>query len=275
MWRTIRRVQVSWLTVRGDAERKAGRYEDAERLLKDAVSVREQIGGQDDQLDATLWNAVGVLCKYQARFPEGSRAYLRGLRAARRCFGRRSAVVATYYHNLGGLEHARGRYRRAEPLAREAVVLREAALGADHPDVARDLAAWGGVLDGLCRHTEAEAAHRRALEIFERTLGPRDVEVAYTQGNLAACLHLQRREPEAARTAEDATLLLEQRLGPRHPELGRALSNLAILRAKCGDRSAAAQAASRALSILDAALGVDHPTTRGSRASLMALGLLG
>ncbi|MBK8233892.1 MAG: tetratricopeptide repeat protein [Candidatus Eisenbacteria bacterium] len=274
MWRTIQRVRVSWLTVRGDAERKAGRYEDAERLLNDAVAVREQIGGQDDQLDATLWNAVGVLCKYQARFPEGSRAYLRGLRAARRCFGRRSAAVATYYHNLGGLEHARGRYRRAEPLAREAVTLREAALGSDHPDVARDLAAWGGVLDGLNRHAEAEAAHRRALAIFERTLGPRDLEVAFTQGNLAACLHLQGREPEAVRMAEDATLLLEQRLGATHPELGRALSNLAILRAKCGDRPAAAEAASRAMAILSAALDPDHPGPRETRQTLQRQGLL-
>ena len=37
--------------------------------------------------------------------------------------------VATLYHNLGGLEHARGRYTRGEPWARRAVAVRERALG--------------------------------------------------------------------------------------------------------------------------------------------------
>ncbi|MFN8548695.1 MAG: sigma-70 family RNA polymerase sigma factor [Candidatus Eisenbacteria bacterium] len=193
MWRPLLLIQASWMTIRGDAARRAGNYAEAERLLHQAVSLSNEAGERDDRLDAELWNALGVLYKYQARFSEGARAYLRALPAARRRHGRKSAAVATLYHNVGGLEHSRGRFRRAEPFARRAVELREASLGPDHPDVARDIAALGGVLDGLGRHAEAEALHRRAIAVFQRTLGPKDVEIAYTEANLRGVLHLQGR----------------------------------------------------------------------------------
>ena len=76
--------------------------------------------------------------------------------------------LATLYHNLGGLEHARGRYARGEPFARRSVALREQALGLDHPTVAADVAALAALLVGQGKYDEAEAFYQRALAIFTR-----------------------------------------------------------------------------------------------------------
>ncbi len=76
--------------------------------------------------------------------------------------------MATLYHNLGKLEHARGRYARGEPLARRSLTIHRKALGPDHPHVADDAAALAAILNGLGRHDEAETLYRWALPIFER-----------------------------------------------------------------------------------------------------------
>jgi tetratricopeptide (TPR) repeat protein len=74
--------------------------------------------------------------------------------------------MATLYHNLGGLEHARGRYARVEPWARQAVAIREQALGPEHPAVAADVAALAAILDAQGQEAEAEALYRRPGAVY-------------------------------------------------------------------------------------------------------------
>jgi hypothetical protein len=55
-------------------------------------------------------------------------------------YGKDCAEGASIYHNLGGLEHARGRFAEGEPFAHKSVELRRLAHNDDHPDVAADSA---------------------------------------------------------------------------------------------------------------------------------------
>jgi tetratricopeptide (TPR) repeat protein len=103
--------------------------------------------------------------------------------------------------------------------------------------VARDLAAFAAILDGLRRHEEAEAMHRRALAIFEQRFGHRHVEIAYTLANLAACLSLQGRTLEAEALMIRALEMQKKFFSPHHPEVEFTQSNLAVLkRSAAGER---------------------------------------
>ena len=104
---------------------------------------------------------LAVLYKYTARFATAARLYRRALAVTTQALGPEHPDVATIYHNLGGLEHARGRYTRGEPWARRAVTVRKRALGPDHPAVAADMAALAAILDAQGNDTEAEALYRR------------------------------------------------------------------------------------------------------------------
>jgi hypothetical protein len=55
-------------------------------------------------------------------------------------YGKDSAEGASIYHNLGGLENARGRFAEGEPFACKSVELRRLTHNDDHPNVAADSA---------------------------------------------------------------------------------------------------------------------------------------
>ena len=114
-----------------------------------------------------------------------SQAAYRALSPSRTTSGSKR-TAATLFHNLGGLEHARGRFAAGEPHARRSVEIRARLRGADHPDTAADVSALAALLDGQGRYDDAEQLYLRALSVFERAYGPEHYELAVNLNNLAA-----------------------------------------------------------------------------------------
>jgi len=61
-----------------------------------------------------------------------------------------------------------GDYAGAEPLLRQALAIREKALGPDHPDVANSLNNLAGLLETTGDYAGAEPLLRRALAVNEK-----------------------------------------------------------------------------------------------------------
>lgn len=224
------RIRVRWRYELAERERLAGHPAEAERRIHEAWGGGGASARLDPLLQATLLSSLGITLKDQGRLGEAARAYLEGLRVARRHFGPDHLVLAAFYHNLGGLEHARGRHARGVPFARRAVAIRSRALGPEHADTARDVAALAALLDGLGRHREAEALHRQSLRVLQRRLGSGHCEVGYVLANLSACLHLQNRTTEAAGTIDRALAIQERTLGANHPDTAKSRANHAVIR---------------------------------------------
>jgi len=213
----------------GERDRLAGRYRQARRRLRRALAVLRKADANESALAMGLWNSLGIVCKGEERLSAGAHAYRMALRLARRNLRANDSRFASLYHNLAGLEHARGAYESAESLARHGLSIRELALGDDHPDVGRDLAALAAIPDGQGRHDEAETMHRRALEIFGRGGRSEQREAAYALANLAACRHLQGRRDEAVEAARKAVAMQHRLLGARHPDVKLSEANLATV----------------------------------------------
>jgi tetratricopeptide (TPR) repeat protein len=201
-----------------------GEFMAALPVARRAARIADRLPAADR---AAVFNTLGIVCKYNGRFAEGLAAYRRAGLATRR----RSDPLfrATLEHNLGGILHARGDFRQAEPHARRAVEIRSKQLGPQHPDVLADEAALAAVLDGMQRWDEAEAIHRRVIASFTATLGPRHAEVAHAIGNYAAHLQLRGRFREAARMHRRAISSKRRALGERHPSTALQRVNLALL----------------------------------------------
>jgi tetratricopeptide (TPR) repeat protein len=93
-------------------------------------------------------------------------------------------------NNLGELARRRGNTREAERLFLRALAVKEAGLGADHPDVATTLNNLAQVYAGQQRDAEAVALLERSLEIQEGAL---DDEHPALRRTLTALAELYRR----------------------------------------------------------------------------------
>jgi tetratricopeptide (TPR) repeat protein len=250
--------------------RARGDYTTAERLFRLALRTAEGVLGPGDAEVAAVLNNLGVLYKDQGRYDEAERLYQRA-RAILVAREEESLDLATLYHNLGGLEHARGRCARGEPLARRGLEIRERALGPGHPDVAADAAALAAILDGAGKREEAEALFRRSLGVFERVYGSQHYEIAVGLNNLAALHQAKGDTGEAEQLYQRALALKEKLLGTNHPDVATTVNNLAVLYASHARWSEAEPMYRRAVAIFEATLGPSHSKTVACRENYRAL----
>ena len=258
------------LLVDAEAYRGKGSYPEAEQSYRAALALAE----------ASFGERLSRLPKSQtswARAPQVQRRFRRGrapLPPRAGDLGERLGSdvpeVATIYHNMGGVEHARGDFAQAEPLARRSVAIREQVEG-DDLDLAADRAALAAILDGCGKTAEAGTLLRAALAVFTRRLGSEHHEVAVTLNNLAAIAHRGGEAQEAESLYRRALAIKERAIGPQQPELAPTLNNLALLCAEDGRCDEAGLLYQRAIALLEGAVAPDHPTLVACRDNHAAL----
>jgi tetratricopeptide (TPR) repeat protein len=263
-------VRVAGLGALGEALGAQGRYREAEVPLRAGLALAQR--AQDGELlIVAAANNLAVLYKYTARFDEAEALYRHALVIVEAHRGPDHVDAATLWHNLGGLDHSRGRHAQAEPAARRAVQIRTRALGAAHPDVAADAAALGAILDALGRLDEAEPLLRGALQTFTTLLGPCHYEVAINANNLAAVQYRRGRLDDAEALWRQALTIKGQLLGEHHPELAATIVNLGVLAAARGHQHEARARFEHALTLLGPDMPAEHPVHRAASQSLAKL----
>lgn len=238
------------------AARAAGDYRQARTFARHALAR-----ATDPHDVAAAHNELGVIGKFAGRFADAEEHYRIALPLIRRLYGPRSRQVATLWHNLGGLAHARGEFRAGERAARKSVELGREVLPAGSLEQHAHEVAYGALLDELGRYRESIPMYRRALAAY-RAAGDR-YEVASTLHGLAAAEHSSGAHARAREHYVEALREYRASVGSAHPDVGRTLHNLAMLDAKTG-RAGAAQLFTRAAANLRAALGARHPSTRAT-----------
>lgn len=133
----------------------------------------------------SIHNMRGVTAKYAGRFEDAAAHYQHNRAVLDVEPVADTGPLATLLHNLGGLDHSRGRVAEGLAHAERGLLLRIEALGDTHPDVARDLNAIGALHHDAGDTAAAEVAYREALRIFENTLSAEHYEVGMTCANLA------------------------------------------------------------------------------------------
>lgn len=107
---------------------------------------------------------------------------------------------------------ARGSVERAK-------AIRTQLLGADHPDVARDLVRLAAIHEMEGSLPAAIAALERAQAVYEAALGPDHAEVALTLVELARLLARAGRGVEAEPAYVRGLAIIEKMFGPDHPRV--------------------------------------------------------
>jgi len=253
-------------------ERLEGKFSAAAARLSAAADRAAAAFGEASPAVVSAANALGVVYRYAADFDAAEEAYRRAMAAAGGQADPDPLILAGLLHNTGGLAHARGDFTGGIPLAERGVALRTGALGAGHPDVARDWNALGALYHLAGRFGDAARAYDRALAVFEDRYGPDHFEVAMTCANLAVLAADQGRGQQAEALGRRSVRILEAVLGPQDAEVGLTLLNLAAAVAEQGRRAEAAVLMARAAAILVARLPHDHPHVVAAGQALERLG---
>jgi tetratricopeptide (TPR) repeat protein len=119
------------------------------------------------------------------------------------------------------------------------VQVREAALGAEHPDVANSLLGLAQALIAQGQLGEALALERRALAIFAKVFGTDNVDHALAEAAIAEILRRQGHLDEAIAKLGASATILERELGEDDPELAKIALSWGQALATRGQRDAA------------------------------------
>ncbi len=213
-----------------------GRYSAAASVFRRALRLASKKRHLTPLPLAALLNDYGVVCKYAGRFGEASRSYRRALKLIDGAgeVSNHLDFAATLYHNFGGIEHARRRFRQALCCARRGIAFRKRLRPRDPLALAADEAALAAILAELRRNSEAAQISLRVLAKFRRDLGPKHVEVGAVLANLGPMLWKMGKAREAERQLRLALSILDAALGKNHPRSASARHNLAFVCAQNG-----------------------------------------
>jgi tetratricopeptide (TPR) repeat protein len=267
---SVAEIAVHALLAHAAVLRAAGRYREARRRARQALRRAEHELAKGHDLVASAHNELGMIAKFAGWFDEAATHYEAALPLVRRRYGVRSREMARLWHNVGGLDHARGDFARGERAARRSVAIARQLLRSTDPERVAHEVAHAALLDGLGRQRESIAIYRRALTTYRRTLGADHYEVAATLHNLAAAEHDLGRLSAALAHTQESLRLHVRLLGPNHPDVGLAYFNLGVLELDL-ERPTAGRSLARACVVLGRSLGPHHPHTRACRAALREL----
>ncbi|MBI4890583.1 MAG: tetratricopeptide repeat protein [Acidobacteria bacterium] len=242
------------------ALRAVGRFAEARAEIQGSVSVAERYMGPADELTGAAYCGLGMFYKYSGEFDEAERAYKRSMEILVPICGEESEILATLYHNLGGLEHSRQNYEAGVPWARKAYEVRKKLAGAECSETVADAVALAGLLDEMGPSAESERIYREALVTWERIFGPEHYEIASTLHNLAALRRDMGDRAEAIQLYRQAYEMKRRLLGAQSPDTGLTATCLAqLLGQEPGGRKEALELAQAALSAYERNCEEKHP----------------
>ena len=213
----------------GDVYGLLGRFDDGERMLKQALDLFNRSFGKDAE---STPNYDKVL------------------------------------NDLGNLYLDAGRLLDAEAAMRRSLAITRARHGEAHLNVAGTMGNLATVLEHEGRYSEAEKLYQQALQAYERTFGPNHATTAIGLNNLANVYSAQGKNDAAAGLQERVLAIYEKAFGPDSPDVGRALNNLANSYAEMGRNAQALDLYRRSLAVMERKFGQGSGPTALSAGSL-------
>lgn len=270
---------------------KQKKFQQAESLYKQALSIFKKRVGEDHPDAVTLLNNLGCMYASQKLYPDAQHYLERALtiRQARlspnapelesslktlaklyidqgklkdaehlyeqhwiKIKGNRETAHLCVAASLNRLANEYGKSMKAEQLYKRALGILTECPKKDHKDVLTCLYNLSGLYRQEHRYDEAETALKQALSVAEANFGPDHEKVAASLSRLAYLYQLQKKYVESEKLYKRALDIREKKLGADHPAVADLLNNFGGLYVTRGSYDAAEPLLKRALSIREA-----------------------
>lgn len=194
----------------GKALHQAQKYQEAERLYREALEACLRAFGERHRETATCRDNLATNLRLQGRYQEAVTFALEASEIREEVLGRNHHHTAQSYSNVGLLFRILGRYDEALTLLIRSLVGREKILGPNHLAVAESCDRLAMTYRDLGRFDDAEKHCRRALQLREQTIGHDHPLTGASKNQLA--LIMERRSDGPVGTIDDVVAAPEPAL---------------------------------------------------------------
>lgn len=236
-----------------------GLYDEGERELRRALTLREQLYGPRHLDVAETQGRLAYVMQRQGAFDVADSLYRLTLATVRAAHGEEHEAFAAAVSDLGVNLWEKGDYAAAEAPLRQALALEEKLLGPEHVEVAISLGNLATLLADLGNEAEAEPMYARQLQLLKRIHGDEHPNIALALSHLGVIRHDLGHVAEADSLHTLALAMYRKLKGDRHPDVAFALNNLATTKVDLGALDEAEALQLEAIATLQAVVGETHP----------------
>jgi TonB family protein len=203
------------------------KYDDALKLAKRALEIRERLLPRNDPLIGNSLNNLGEIYIAKRDYGKAKDAYLRLLQHQTERFGPDDVILAHTLERLGALHYREGENSKAEEAYKRAVAINEKKYGTDHVEVAHSLFALGEYYRARRDFAHGQPAYSRALKTYGKHLGVASAEFERTS-EAYSCMGYDTTKYDVFGDINSIWQLLATPDGPKQAPAGTILNGRAL-----------------------------------------------
>jgi tetratricopeptide (TPR) repeat protein len=238
-----------------------GNYQEALKLNKQALEMRQELFGEKHPDIATSLNSLGVTYRDLGNHQEALKLNKQALEMRQELFGEKHPDIAASLNNLGATYRDLGNHQEALKLNKQALEMRQELSGEKHPDIATSLNNLGATYRDLGNHQEALKLYKQALEMFRELFGEKHPDIAASLNNLGLTYKELGNHQEALKLYKQALEMSQELFGEKHPLIAVYLYNLGLTYNELGDKKESIKLLDLSLKMSRELLGDKHPDT--------------
>jgi tetratricopeptide (TPR) repeat protein len=227
----------------------AGQYDDAARVLREAVDLARKSLDSSNPLRSTALTDLADVLNQQEMYSEAEQLCREALRADRKRGPNEAPILAQTLDSLGTAYFYSGDLTAAEAPMRESLKLRVQTFGMHHALTALSMGDLAMVLYQSGRYDEAMSVNKQALPIYREIYGPEHPEVATIINNIGRAALMAGHIEEAEPLARESLAMTEKFHDDTHDDLVSPLNSLAMIDAYNGRLDIAQREIERAAAI--------------------------
>ena len=241
----------------GFYSKNLARYEDAERLFRRSLRIKEKTLGSEHYLAAFSLVGLSQIDFARAQYAAAEEHLTRAIAIWETAGGPEHDEIVIGLQNLAVIYRIQGKYAEAEELLQRAINIRESSLEPESEPFAELFISLGSVYVAQRKYAEAETLFRRAL-VIQEALGPDQPTFSSALFNMARLYSEQRKYAAAETQYKRALAIREKLVGPDHHSVGQILYGMARFYGEQKKYGSAESHFTRALAIQEKTLGPEH-----------------
>jgi CHAT domain-containing protein/tetratricopeptide (TPR) repeat protein len=239
--------------------RSAAEYPAALVHAQLAVQLDEDAAVPDETALAESLVLLGQISDAIAQFDAAEGHYLRARRIVESSSNPKELLKASVFDALAAHLILRARFQQAEPLARDALAIRERLAATEPGIVAQSLATLTDLEHERSNVQEAAVMAQRAYDVAARAYSPTSIELGDFTNRLARAHIALGNYPRAEELYRESLVVREAAAGPDSLAAAESIGGLARVALLANDNAASEERHRRSLAIRERVFGPDHP----------------